>query len=202
VKAASSISRGGFTVVETMIVSAISAIIAVAICSGASACYQFYESMMADTELSLRGRELRDKILFHEVAPHNGVFHTGLLSGTSVNIDTVALNMDCETVGASGTRGSRRLRLMLSGSGNGRCLFEDATRVSSKWLAPGATWVNTDWDSLVDTTDLATKKRFYVNLPLSISVRRPLGGTAVLTRAERITVPLFGKVQPTDTSKD
>lgn len=201
-KAASSISRGGFTIVETMIVSAISAIIAVAICSGASACYQFYESMMADTELSLRGRELRDKILFHEVAPHNGVFHTGLLSGTSVSIDTVALNMDCETVGASGTRGSRRLRLMLSGSGNGRCLFEDATRVNSKWLDPGATWVNTDWDNLVDATDLATKKRFYVDLPLSISVRRPLGGTAVLTRAERITVPLFGKVQPTDTSKD
>lgn len=201
-KTSASISCGGFTIVETMFVSAISAIVAVAICSGASACYQFYESMMADTELSLRGRELRDKILFHEVAPHNGVFHTGLLSGKSVNIDTVALNMDCETVGSSGTRGSRRLRLMLSGTGSSKRLFEDATRVSSKWLAPGVTWVNTDWDNLVDATDLASKNRFYVDLPLSISVRRPLGGTAVLTRAERITVPLFGKVQPTDTSKD
>ena len=201
-KAPISRTRGGFSLVEVMIASALSAIIAIAVCSGASACYQFYESMMADTELSLRGRELRDKILFHEVAPHNGVFHTGLLSGTSVHIDTVALNMDCETVDTSGSRGSRRLRLMLNGTGSSRCLFEDATRVNSKWLSPGVTWVNTDWDHLVDTTDLATKNRFYVDLPLSISLRRPLGGRAVLTRAERITVPLFGKVQPTDTTKD
>lgn len=201
-KATASRTRRGFTLVEVMFASAISAVIAIAVCSGASACYQFYESMMADTELSLRGRELRDKILFHEVAPHNGVFHTGLLSGTSVHIDSAALNMDCETVADSGTRGSRRLRLILSGDGSGRRLFEDATRVSSKWLDPGVTWVNTDWDNLIDTTDLDTKNRFYVDLPLSITLRRPLGGRAVLTRAERITVPLFGKVQPTDTSRD
>ena len=197
-----SIRRGGFTLVELMLASSISVIAAIAICSGASACYQFYESMMADTELSLQARELRDKILFHEVAPHNGVFHTGLLSGKSVSIDTVALNMDCETIGSSGARGSRRLRLILNGTGSSTRLFEDATRVSSGWLAPGGIWVNTDWDNLVDATDLEDKNRFYVDLPLSISVRRPFGGNAVITRAERITVPLFGKIQPTDTTED
>ena len=194
--------RGGFTLVEVMVASAISVLVVLAIGSGASACYQFYESMMADTELSLRGRELRDKILFHEAAPANGVFHTGMLSGTGLNIDNASLNMTCETVGQSGARGTRRLRLMLSGSGSGKHLYEEATRTNAKWLSPHGMWVNSSWDDLINTDDLASKNRIYVDLPLSITVRRPFGGTAVLTRTERMTVPLFGKIQPTDTGED
>ena len=192
----------GFTLVEVMIASAIAVFVVCAVGSAASACYQFYESMMADTELSLRGRELRDKLLFHEAAPRNGVFHTGMLSGTGVSIDTVALNMDCESVGPSEARGTRRMRLMLAGSGTGRHLYEEATRVSEKWLAPQGVYVDGGWSDIVDTSELAAKNRFSIDLPLAINVRRPFGSPAKLTRTEHITVPLFGKVQPTDTSRD
>lgn len=187
--------RGGFTLVEVMIASTISLIAALAICSGMSACYQLYESMMADTELSLRAREIRDKLLFHEAAPANGVFHTGLLSGKSPTIDTVALNMTCEAVGESGARSDRQLRLILNGTGTSTHLFEDATRVNADWLAPNAIWVNSSWGDLVRTEALAGN-RIYIDLPLSISARRPFGAPAVITRTERITVPLFGRVQP------
>jgi len=190
-------TRSGLTLVEVLMASAISTLVALAVASGASACYQFYESMMADTELSLRGRELRDKLLFHEVAPNNGIVHTGVLSGTNVTVSTTAISMTCETIGTAGTRGKRALRLKLDGTGKSRKLKEDALQTSPNWLAPSEMWVNTNWVDLVNSTDIATKNRLFIRLPLSISVRRPLGGTAVLSRTERISVPLFGKVQKT-----
>ena len=196
------ITRRGLTLVEVMIASSISVLVMLSVASGASACYQFYESMMADTELSLRGRELRDKLLFHEVAPNNGTFHTGMLDGTNVTVSSTAINMTCATIGASGARGTRSLQLKLDGSGSSRKLKEDATQTSPNWLVPGGIWVNTNWTGFVNSDDLASKNRLYVRLPLSISVRRPFGGNAVLTRTERISVPLFGKFQQTPASFD
>ena len=190
------------TLAEVLIASSISVIVMLALCSGTSACYQFYESMMADTELSLHSRTLRDKILFHAAAPENGTVHTGFLSGTNLVVNTSSLSMICATVGASGARGTRQMSLKLSGTGTSKCLAEVNAQSSDKWLSPPSTWINSSWDDLVDTTDVTTKNRLYVDIPLTISLRRPFGGRSSITRTERITIPLFGKVQPTIQSED
>ncbi len=196
-------NRRGMTLVEVLIASSISVVVLLAVCSGTSACYQFYESMMADTELSLHSRALRDKILFHATAPANGTVSSGFLSGTNLVVNTSSLSMICETVGASGTRGTRQMNLRLSGTGTSKRLTADNNAQSTdRWLSPSATWINSSWDDLVDTTDLNTKHRIYVDIPLTISLRRPFGGRSAITRTERITIPLFGKVQPTNKSED
>lgn len=191
------------TLVEVMIASSISVVVLLAVCSGTSACYQFYESMMADTELSLHSRTLRDKILFHAAAPANGTVNTGFLSGTNLVVGTSSLSMICATVGSSGTRGTRQMNLRLNGTGTGkRFSSENSAQSTDKWLSPSATWINSSWDNLVDTTDVDTKNRIYVDIPLTISLRRPFGGRSSITRTERITIPLFGKIQPTNQEED
>ena len=196
--------RSGFTLVEVLIASTVSTVIFLAIASTLTACFQLHEAMMADTELSLRTRELRDKLLFHEAAPHGNVYHAGLLSGLDASVDSASIGMTVETIPLDGVeRGTRTLRLRVEGGKDARRFRDDAADDDPTWLFPGRRFaIAEDWREIVDTRDLAEKSRIYIDLPLSATIRTPFGRPRQLTRRERLTVPLFGAVQPTDVTED
>lgn len=199
--------QAGFTLVELMIAVAISSIVLVAVASSFIGGMRILKTTFATVEMSLRTRDLRDRLLFHAAPPHDDVVWAGLLSGTN---DTDVLEGNATKILMYGTAlkdsgantVNQTMQLVFSDYGAETCSFVSEDRYDerwpARWLHPGnmdflADSANTQplvWAKKSDgTTD---RSRFYIHL----TGRMDVAGIPVL-HGERIVVPLFGKVQET-----
>ena len=194
-------SRRGFTLLEMLIAVGLVSILATSFMTTTVSCVKMFHGTMAQCELSVRGRELRDKLLFHIRKAENGKTYAGLLSGQNVSVDTVAINMEVETIPSSLTlerndTQNHRLGLILSK----QYLTDDGAphdEAHLRYLRVGGLSLdkNVDWSEMVDRDDLNVNNRFSLTCTVSAGT---LAGFDLGSRTERLIVPLFGKAQ-TDT---
>ena len=165
--------RRGFTLVETMIAAAIGVIVLVAVMSSFIAAQSMLHTAMAESELSLGMRELRDKLLFKASPDISGVHYAGLLSGTSLNENEVLGHNSVEVGGSSvgsslANMASSSVRLLVWPSGNNhsrgwKMLINDHTPNKDAhvhWLWPGSLylvpWAAEDASDVGDGSDDVT----------------------------------------------
>lgn len=201
--------RRGFTLPEVLLATILFSFMAVAIFSAFIGGQRMLKLTLARGELALRTRELRDKLLFHAAPAYNGTTWAGILTATNANSQIIQGNGLKVLLYANGlknaevfTGGSvpQKIELRQSdASDSSRYLFSEDRydeRWKTRWLHPGNLdlFAGNDTQSpIFDTSDLTSDKRFYVNVRGRIEV----GGITV-AHDERIVVPLFGAVQPTE----
>lgn len=188
-------SRRGFTLLEMLIAVGLVSILATSFMTTTVSCVKMFHGTMAQCELSVRGRELRDKLLFHIRKAENGKTYAGLLSGQNVSVDTVAVSLEAETIPSSLTLErdeTQSHRLFVSGQDNKTYAMDDRAphdAAHQRYLCVGglssqATFAN----------DSAFKERNRLYLTCTVSAGT-LAGFDLGSRTERLIVPLFGKTQ-------
>ena len=163
-------SRGGFTLVELMITSVISAVILGAVVSSFVGGIRLLKATFATAEMSLRARDLRDRLLFH-AAP------------TPAHQTIQLIFKDSGTAKCSFFSEDR---------------YDE--RWPHRWLHPGGLNLLADcaataplaWARKTDNTE--DHSRFYIRL----TGRTDVAGLSV-EHNERIVVPVFGRQQITRT---
>lgn len=201
------VSRGGFTLVELMVTSAIAAVIMAAVGSSFVGGIRLMKATFATAEMSLRSRDLRDRLLFHASPIHDGTAWAGLLSGTNGN-DVLEGNgtkilMYCPALKTSGNAtANQTIQLVFRDYGSEKCRFFSEDRYDERWphrwLNPGGLNLLADsqntpplaWARKADDTE--DHSRFYIHL----SGRTDVAGLSV-EHDERIVVPVFGRQQET-----
>ena len=199
-------SRVGFTLVELMITAAISAVILGAVVSSFVGGIRLLKATFATAEMSLRARDLRDRLLFHAAPTHNDTVWAGLLSGTNsadvLEANATKILMHCAAMKTTGgTTANQTIQLVFKDPGTAKCSFFSEDRYDERWpqrwLNPGGLNLLADldvqplvWAKKDDNTD--DKSRFYIH----ISGRTDVAGLSV-EHNERIVVPVFGKQQET-----
>ena len=194
--------------VETMVAAMIMGIVLTAIVSSFLAFQGMFKTAMAEMELALAGRQLREKLLFHAAPQIDGVTYAGILSGTSDSSvveggSTPNIQMSCKGVKTSlSDLYPQSMRIMMWGSGSSKYLLNE--RMPNKdahanWLWPGKICLAdasisdvVGYDS--DTTDATGIYRLYLNLNLKSEVKNRDGSPII--RRERIAVPVLGRLQP------
>ena len=200
--------KKAFTFVETMIATSIAVVVALAACSAFVAVQRMMRESMAQTELSLAMRQLREKLLFHASPPIGDVTYAGMLSGTNASSvveggSSPNILMDCAGVGAFfASQPAQSMRIMLGGASAARFLLNE--RIPDKdahidWLRPGKlTLANTSIADIVgyDTADGSATGiyRVHLNIRMKSDVQDSNGNDII--RREQITVPVFGRIQP------
>ena len=203
-------SRGGFSLVELMLTSAISVVILGAVASSFVGGMRLLKATFATAEMSLRSRDLRDRLLFHAAPLHDGTVWAGLLSGTNQNDvlegNATKILMRCAALKTAGNAtDNQTIELTFRDYGTEKCRFFSEDRYDERWphrwLHPGG--LNLFADSH-DTPPLTWARyannaedhsRFYIHL----SGRMDVAGLPV-EHKERIVVSVFGK--PQDTRSD
>jgi prepilin-type N-terminal cleavage/methylation domain-containing protein len=207
--------RRGFTMVETMVAAAIGAIALLAIGSSFMASVKMLHVAMAESELSLAMREMREKLLFKASPDVSGNHYGGLLSGTELNEGGVrgynSVEMAGHTVGSTlGTTSDSSLRLLVWTVGNDKLLINERTPNKDayvRWLWPGSMvlvkWANPEEDvsSMSDLLNYSARNsngsniyRLDFDIALAAKVRR--GDGSRIVRKEQVSVPVLGKFQP------
>ena len=207
--------KSGFTMVETMVAAAIGVIVLVSVGSSFLAAQRMLHTAMAESELSLAMREMREKLIFKASPDVSGNHYGGLLSGTELNEGGVrgydSVEMAGHTVGSTlGTTSDSSLRLLVWTVGNDKLLINERTPDKDahvRWLWPGsmalAKWANPEEDvaSMSDLLNYSARNsngsniyRLDLDIALAAKVRRRDGSRIV--RKERVSVPILGKFQP------
>lgn len=193
-------SRAGFTLVEVLVAAGILTIVVAQVAGVVIPCVRLFHGVIAQCELPLRTRELREKLLFHMRPPEATKGYGGLLSVRSIHTDTVAVNMVDEYVPIPLTlkrEGTQSHRLFSWQDEKGWFLMNDHL----PHVAPYMYWLRTggmyqggsqNWEDVVERRNLDTQNRLYVNLHVTAG---SLAGLDLGTRAERVIVPLFGREQ-------
>ena len=209
-------ARRGFTLVEAMIVTAIGGIVLTAILSSFMAAQKMLHTAMAESELSLAMREMREKILFKASPDISGSHYGGLLSGQSLNESEVrgynSVEMSGHTVGSSlSSTSDSSVRLLVWTVNNTKMLINERTPNKDahvRWLWPGALSLvkrepNSDDDednvSMSDVLGCLARNRNGSNIYriyLDIDQKILLEDNTRIVRRERIGVPILGKLQP------
>lgn len=200
-------SRRGFTLVELMLTVTIFAVVMVAVSSAFIGGMRLLKATFATAEMSLRARDLRDRLLFHAAPPHDGIVWAGLLSGTN-NTDVLEGNatkilMRCTAFKpADNSVVAQTIQLIFKDSGTPKCSFFSEDRYDERWqhrwLNPGGLHLLADsqntpplmWARKANNTE--DHNRFYINL----SGRTDVAGLPI-EHNERIVVPVFGQQQET-----
>ena len=200
--------RGGFTLVEMMIASAIGATVLLVVVSAFMTAQSMLKTAMAESELSLALREMRDKLLFKVSPDVGGQHYAGLLSGRQLNengaMQRTSVEMEGRKVGSSLSSASdASLRLLVWQQGTKNMLINERTPnkdAHARWLWPGALAL-ADCSGMSDLLDYDAWNangskiyRLYFDLAVAADVKRRDGSSIV--RRERVTVPLLGKLQP------
>ena len=200
--------KSAFTFVETMVATAIAGIVMVAIGSAFVATYRMFRESMAQIELSLATRQLREKLLFRAAPPIDGVTYAGLLSGSSETSvleggASPNIQMSCTGVGTSlANQPSQSMRIMMWGTPPERYLLNE--RIPNKdayidWLRPGKlSLADTSISDVVgyesvDNT-LAGIYCLHLNINMKANVKDSNGNDII--RREHIAIPVFGRTQP------
>ena len=200
--------RRGFTLVETMSAVAIGVIVLTAVASSFMAAQRMLHTAMAESELSLAMREMRDKLLFKASPDVAGNHYGGLLSGTGLNEGDVlscsSVEMGGRTVGSTlGDTADSSLRLLVWTVGGEKMLINERTPDKDahvRWLWPGS-FALADCTSMSDLLGYSARSsngrniyRLQFDIGLEADVRRRDGSRIV--RRERVSVPVLGKLQP------
>ena len=200
--------KKAFTFVETLVATAVSGMVLLAVCSTFVVGQRLIREAMAQTELSVAARELREKLLFHAAPPIGGVTYAGLLSGSSENSvleggASPNIQMSCTGVGTSlANQPSQSMRIMMWGTSPERYLLNE--RIPNKdayidWLRPGKlSLADTSISDVVgyesvDNT-LAGIYCLHLNINMKANVKDSNGNDII--RREHIAIPVFGRTQP------
>ena len=200
--------RRGFTRVEVMVVTAISAIVLTAIFSSFMATQNMLHTAMAESELSLAMREMREKLLFKASPDISGNHYGGLLSGSGLNENEVknfsSVEMSGHTVGSSlSSTSDSSVRLLVWSVNDTKMLINERTPdkdAHARWLWPGGLAL-ADCDSMSDVLNYKARNlngsniyRIYLDIGIAADVQMRDGSQIV--RKERVSVPILGKIQP------
>ena len=200
--------RRGFTMVETMVVTAIGAVILLAMGSSFMTAQRMLHTAMAESELSLAMREMRDKLLFKASPDISGNHYGGLLSGSGLNESEArnrnSVEMSGHTVGATlSNTNSSSLRLLVWSVGGAWMLINERTPNKDahvRWLWPGSLAL-ADCTAMSDILGCDARNangsniyRLYFDIGLVADVHRRDGSHIV--RRERVSAPVLGKLQP------
>ena len=200
--------RRGFTLVEAMIVTAIGGIVLTAILSSFMATQNMLHTAMAESELSLAMREMREKLLFKASPDISGNHYGGLLSGSSLNESEVrgysSVEMSGHTVGSSlNSTSDSSVRLLVWTINGTKMLINERTPnkdAYARWLWPGSLAL-ADCTSMSDVLGYKARNlngsnvyRIYLDIGIAADVQMRDGSQII--RRERVTVPILGKLQP------
>ena len=200
--------RRGFTLVELMVATTVCAVLAAAVASSFIGGVRMLKATFATAEMSLRARDLRDRLLFHAAPPHDGVAWAGLLSGTNhadvLEGNATKILMRCPALrDAFGTTADQTIQVTFRDYGTKTCRFFSEDRYDERWpqrwlnpgglnlMADSGTTVPLVWARKADNSEDHT--RFYVHLTGRMEDEEGLP----VTHAERIVVPVFGYQQET-----
>ena len=190
--------RSGFTLMELMIATFITVLVMGGLCSFFLGAHRLVQGGYAESELSIQLRFLREKLLFHVAPPHDGKIWAGLLSGSSIGNSSVVENSFKVRMAAngidllSGAPCSQTIELIPNtGTGSDgstvRWFKNDGDRVDDQWqrpyLRPVPGYLPDAW--LTDS-EVTALNIFFVTLDIEMNGYR---------RSERLTIPVFGKVQ-------
>lgn len=212
------------TLAELMVAAAVMSVVLLAVVSSFVTAQRMMRTAMAESELTLAAREIREKLLFRMTPNLGGVHYAGLLSGTNaaqIVESSGAVLLRTSALGAtlSDVR-DQSMRLTVanepgrdaSGKAFTRYYFmnehtpdKDAHR---RWLCPPAVSLADGVragavDAAYVTHPPSTERRVYrlnVGVNLQADVRN-LDGTPIVRR-ERVSVPVFGKLQPFNANGD
>lgn len=178
--------RRGFTLLEALIAVSIFALVSAGVGSAFVGVVRMSRTAMAESELAVRMRSFREKVLFHVEPPHDGKVWAGLLSanggvGEGARVQASGEGYDLST-GVSAVQSvsfaDAAGRYDNGGAGAG------ATR-NRNWLNPAGVAI-TPGDDGLDFADQADKHLYAVDL------RAESQG---VVRRERVVVPIFGQIQ-------
>ena len=200
-------SRNGFTLVELMVALAISALVLTAVTSALIGGIRLLNATYATAEMSMRTRDLRDRLLFQAAPPHNDTIWAGLLSGTNkadvLEGNATKILMYCAAMKDDGSAtANQTIQLIFKDYGTPECSSFSEDRYDEhwlrRWLRPGNLNFLTDsasrpplvWARKVDGSE--DHSRFYIHL----RGRTEVAGLPI-EHGERIVVPVFGRQQTT-----
>ena len=207
--------RMGFTIVETMIALAIGAVVLVSVGSPFLAVHRMLHATMAEAEMSLAMREMRDKILFKASPDISGRHYAGLLSCTSLNEGEArgfnSVEMGGHTVGSAlSDTNAASARLLVWTIDGRKMLINERTPnkdAHARWLWPGVmslvkrngTLDNEDDVSMSDVLGYGARNSNGSNiyrLYLDIDQKMHCNADWRIVRRERVGIPVLGKLQP------
>lgn len=205
------------TLVELLVASAVMSIVLLAVASSFITAQRMMRTAMAESELSLAAREIREKLLFRMTPTINGVHYAGLLSGTNsgqiVESSGIVLLRSSALGSSLSDIRDQSMRLMVWSEPcrddfgalvtryyliNEHTPNKDAHR---KWLWPTAvSLADISQNEVVSCDRVAGAQPFMgvYRLKLGVNLQanvRNLDGSPIIRR-ERVNVPIFGKIQP------
>lgn len=144
-------SRSGFTLVEVLVTSSLSLVVLGAVMTTFLVCQRMFRATMAEAELTLAIRDLRDRLLFRAGPGLN----EGLLTGTA-RADSSALTMTWPT-DASDTsetgHGPDKIRILIKNDEKGNYFFNERvshTDANENWFRPSGLRLQQNWSATVD----------------------------------------------------
>lgn len=197
--------KSGFTLVEMALAVGITSIVLVSVLNVFIGAQRTLMLTLARAELSLRSRELRDKLLFHIAPSREGEPRAGLLSCQDFAANGAGnskLLAQMKVLDSSFSLAQQNLSLDVLRVGSPDCRLVRTGSAETRWLQPGRLnlFAGTDSQKLkvfdADPGMLAVSNRFFVNIAGRIEV----GGITV-RHDERIVVPVFGSVQATEAGR-
>ena len=168
------------------------------LCSFFLGAHSLVQGAYAEAELSIQLRFLREKLLFHVAPPHNDKIWAGLLSGSGIGNSPVVENSFKVRMAAngidlsSGAPCSQTIELIPdtrtgSDGSTARWFKNDGDRVDDQWqrpyLRPVPSYLPATWPT---DSEVTARNIFFVTLDIAMNGYR---------RSERLTIPVFGKVQ-------
>lgn len=183
----------GYTLLEMLMAVAILSLVTAQFGGSLVACLRLYRVAIAEAELPLRARELREKLLFHVQSPADNMTYDGLLSAANPSVDTVAINYSGEQIPKETLpfeRSTKQHRLRL----DERFLINDGNQQDRSWLRPGGIPFSPEftWNDFAEMQDAGTGNRIYLRLSLTATA---INGDELGTRREAIILPLFNRYQ-------
>ena len=206
--------RRGYTLVEVMVSAAIGTLVLGSVLSSFIATQNMLHTAMAESELSLAMREMRDKLLFKASPDISGNHYAGLLSCTGLNEGDVrsmnSVEMSGHTVGTTlANESTSSIRLLVWQVGTTKMLINERTPNKDahvRWLWPGSLAL-ADCTSMSDLLGYDSRNangsniyRLHFDIGIEANVHRR-DGTRIVRR-ERVSVPVLGKIQPMKDSSD
>lgn len=138
--------RSGFTLVEVMVASAIAVLVFATVTATFLFCQRMFRVTMAEAEISLKMRDIRDKLLFRAGPGLN----SGLLTGKA-SADSAAITMAWEDT-AEGPESIRLVWRTDNGKPGGYFFNERRphTAYNISWFKPSEFRLQQEWQHTVD----------------------------------------------------
>ena len=197
---------GGFTLVEMMLALAIFSLVVGGLMTSLVAIRKMSLDAFATAELSVRTRELRDKLLFHAAPPHGGCVWAGIRSGNAGDDQKVVQGAKIRmlTFGVrtdTGNSAAQTIELVPSADGATRRFVNDGDRIDDrwtfKWLDPGRIGFLPAAAADVDAVESVSLGKDAEALAVNLSAAvRPYARADEIVNAERLVIPVFGREVP------